>query len=108
MRNERHRRDAGVEQLGTLLQLEGGAGLGEVRSDIAHGNGPLQRGREAAAGDLADLIAFAVKDERAFADGLTALDVEADALLRRAVLKLGEDTHSAWEAASAAAPLVDS
>src|SRR5437764_2001229 len=107
VRNERHGRDTGVEQFAALFQFQRRAGLGEVGRDIAHGDGALERGREAAAGDLADLIAFAVEDERTLAHGLAAVDIEADALLRRAILELGEDAHRAREASLGAAALID-
>src|SRR5437870_282372 len=107
MRNERHGHEASVEQFAALLELQRGAWLGEVVRDIAHGDRSLERGGEAAARDLANLVSFAVEDERALADGLTAVDVEADALLRRSVLELGEDAHRAREAAFGTAALVD-
>ena len=82
-------------------------GSANVVRDIAHGDRALQRRREAAAGDPADLIAFAVEHQRAFANRLAAVDLEADALLRRTVLDLRENAHRAGEAAVGAAPLVD-
>ena len=56
---------------------------------------------------LPELIAFAVEDQRAFAHRLAALDLEADAQLRRAVEKLGEDPHRPGKPAFGAAALVD-
>ena len=43
----------------------------------------------AADGDPADLIAFAVEDQRALAHRLAAFDQQADALLGRAIVELG-------------------
>ena len=91
VRNEGHGGHFGVEQLAPLLKFEGGAVVGEVARHVTHGDRPLQRGRKAAAGDLADLIAFAVEDERAFANRLAAINLQADAFLWRAVLQFGEN-----------------
>ena len=79
--DERHRRDAHVEKLAALLELQGRARLGQMARDIAHGDGSLQAWREATAGDATDFITLAVEDQRAFANWLAAFDVEADALL---------------------------
>src|SRR5262245_60583048 len=75
--------------------------------DVAHGDRPLQAGREAAAGDPPDLIAFAVEDQCALANRLPPFDVEPDSLLRRALLDLLEDTGGAREIAFRAPPLAD-
>src|SRR5438270_13990600 len=96
-----------VEQLAALLELQRGAVLGQMRSHIPHGDRALQRGREAAAGDLTDLIALAIENQRALADWLAALDIEADAFLRRAILKLRDNAHGPRKAALGAAALVD-
>ena len=61
----------------------------------------------AAAGDAADLIAFAVEDQRALAHRLLAVDEQADALLHRAIVDLAEDPQRAGEAALGAAALAD-
>src|SRR5690242_6232504 len=90
---ERHCGDGRVEQLSALLKLQLRAGFGKRRRDIAHGDRALQRRREAAARDLAELIALIVEDQSALANRLAALDVEADALLGRTILDLGEDAH---------------
>src|SRR6185312_16845420 len=74
---------------------------------ITHGNRALQRWREAAAGDLADFIAFSIEHERALADRLPTVDLEADTLLRGLVLELGEDAQRTGEPALGAATLVD-
>ena len=87
----------------TLSAVPGAARGG----DIAHRNGALERGREAAAGDFADVIAFTIEYQRTLSHRLAPIDVEADALLRRLALKLGEDAHRAGEAAFGTAALVD-
>src|SRR4051794_31973653 len=107
VRNERHGHDARVEQLSALLQLQCRAVFSKMARDIAHGDRALQRWREAAAGDLADLTALAVEDKRALAHRLATLDFQADALLRRSILEFGENSHGPGKTALGPAPLVD-
>src|SRR5205085_514361 len=107
MGDERQRGDARVEQLAALLELELASGFGEVARDIAHGDRALERRRETTAGDPAELIAFAIEDQRTFAHGLSAVDVEADALLGWPILQLRENPERTREAAFRAAALVD-
>src|SRR3954447_24361930 len=107
MRYERHFSNASLEQLGALLELQRRSRLGEMACHITHRNRALQRGREATAGDLADLVAFRIENERAFTNRLAPLDFEADALLRGAVLQFRKDAQGTWEAALGATPLVD-
>src|SRR4051812_23132184 len=78
-----------------------------MRSDITHGDRALERGGEAAAGDLTDLATLLVEDKRALPDRLTPLDLKTDTLLDRAVVELGKDSHVAGKAALGSAPLVD-
>src|SRR5438132_11185091 len=107
MRNGRQCSGAGVEQPGALPELQRRADFGEVRGDVTHDDWPLQRRREAAAGDSADFIAFAVEHERALADRLPAVDLETDALLDRSIVEFGKDAHGTGEAPLGAATLVD-
>ena len=67
----------------------------------------MQRGREAAARDLSNLIALTVEDEGALANRLPSVDFEPDPLLRNTILKLTQDAHVAGKAALGAAALVD-
>ena len=53
----------------------------KARFDIAHGDGRIQAGAEAAAGDLADDAAGLVGDLGAFARRRAAIGQDADALL---------------------------
>src|SRR4051794_22529157 len=107
VRNERHGHDARVEQLSALLQRQCRAVFSKMARDIAHGDRALQRWREAAAGDLADLIALAVEDKGALAHRLAPFDFKANPLLRRSILELGKDSQGSGKASLSSATLVD-
>ena len=89
MGDEGERGDRGGQPFLSHLDFEFGAFGGKRGVDIAHGDGPFERGREAAAGDAADLRITRI-DQRAFAGGHPAVDGEPDALLRGPV---GERFH---------------
>src|SRR5881392_4397063 len=61
--DEGHWRHGRLEQLAALLELQFRASRAQSGGHIAHGDGPLQRRREGAAGDAADFIAFDVEDQ---------------------------------------------
>jgi len=74
---------------------------------ISHGNRTADAGAEAAAGDLANLIALAIGDRGAFAGRCTAFGLHADAFAGNPVLDLGLNDGRAREAAFFAAALAD-
>src|SRR4051812_21580444 len=74
--------------------------------DVTHGDGPPERRREAARGDLADHLA-AERDLRALARDRLALGQQADPLAPRAFGDLLLDDISTGEAALCAALLAD-
>ena len=85
----------GATRAGMRLAAHHQIDLGAVRReggfDIAHGDGRIQAGPEAAAGDRADDAAGLVGDLGAFARGRAAIGPDADALVRRAVEDLVHD-----------------
>src|SRR4029453_6582912 len=107
VRDEGHWRDRRLEKLAALPEFQLGALRAERRGDIAHGDRPLQRRREGSACHPANFIALAVQHQSALAHWLATLDSEADALLDRAILDLGDDPHVAGKAALGAAALAD-
>src|SRR6185437_109731 len=107
MRNERQ----GCDLRGTRGTAHGeaqpGTGLSERRRDIPHGNRTFERGREAAAGDRADLFAAGIDDRRVAARDLPAFRLDADAAPRRALRELALDDRGTGKAAFLAPPLLD-
>src|SRR6185312_2263397 len=107
MGNEGQRHDARRPRRAAHHELERRAERSLRRRDIAHGDRPVGRGAEAAAGDAADDAARGIGDLRALARRRAAFGLDADALPRRAVLELALDHRRAGKAAFGAAALLD-
>src|SRR6185312_15410055 len=77
------------------------------RRDIAHGDRPVGRRAEAAAGDAADDGARGRDDLGALARRRAAFGLDADALARRTLFELARDDVGAGKAAFGATALLD-
>src|SRR3954453_314399 len=96
VRDERQGGDGGRQRLAADQQLDGRAGLGRGRLDVAQRDWAADAGPEAAAGDPADL-AGAGQDGRALARRRLALRLQANELARRSLGELADDHASPRE-----------